>query len=283
MVSKTILLLLASFPTTSNAFVANRPLASPPLSLQSTGTDENEAAKKLLDKAAQIRAEIAAMEGKSLEQVEAEAQQKKESEKLRRVEQERENAERTKERKQNNQDDGKFYVQLPETFDDMVRQAARAVERAFLDGKTRQTVRFNLIGEERPAAEENEWPGGAQQMYREAAKPLTTALLREVRAPTKEIENEQNRLAPNIVEKDIWDFDGSAIHTAEASQASGDIQALVFPNTDVKYIKDIAEIDSAMGPRLFMLVNPFWRNIESWSFNLLAPGAKEKAQKVCRT
>ena len=63
--------------------------------------------------------------------------------------------------------------------------------------------------------------------------------------------------------------------------ASGDIQPLVFANTDVKYINDIDEISNSLGPnRLFLLVNPFWRNVDSWSFNILAPNAKEKAQSV---
>jgi hypothetical protein len=35
-----------------------------------------------------------------------------------------------------------------------------------------------------------------------------------------------------------------------------------------------------MGDRLFVLVNPFWRNVESWGFNILAPGAKAKAQST---
>jgi hypothetical protein len=174
-------------------------------------------------------------------------------------------------------------MQVPMTVDDMVRQAARAVERAFQDGKTRQTVRFNLVEEEQSPVEENEWPGGSKQMYREAGGPLTTALLREIRAPTKNQSGaEQLRnLAPTIQAQDIWDFDGSALHTAQASEgASADVQALVFANTDTKYIEDIAKISEAMGPRLFLLVNPFWRNVESWSFNILAPGAKKKAQSV---
>jgi hypothetical protein len=120
-------------------------------------------------------------------------------------------------------------------------------------------------------------------MYRESGNPLTTALLREVRAPTKDLDivKEQRRLPPTITAQDIWDFDGSALHTAEAAEgASADVQALVFPNTDVKYIADIEKISEAMGPRLFLLVNPFWRDIESWDFNILAPGAKKKAQKT---
>lgn len=275
---------LVTLQRIADAFLTNQPVTRRQDSSLLKSAKENDAAQKLLDQAAKIRAEIAAMEGKSLQEVEAEAQQKKDKENERRQEADRISAERKKEAaasKQANSNDGRYFVQVPETFDDMVRQAARAVERAFQDGKTRQTVRFNLVGEETPALEENEWPGGARQMYREAGKPLTSALLREVRAPTKPVEAEQQRLAPNIIEQDIWDFDGSAIHTAEANGgASGDIQALVFANTDVKYVKDIDEISEAMGPRLFLLVNPFWRNVESWGFDLLSPGAKGKAQKV---
>ncbi len=82
--------------------------------------------------------------------------------------------------------------------------------------------------------------------------------------------------------EDIWDFDGSAIITAKAAAGThGDVKALVFPNTDTKYLKDIESIDKEVGPdRLFLLVNPFWRNVESWGFNILAPNAKKRAQEV---
>ena len=239
-------------------------------------------AQRLKDAAAKLRAEIAAMEGKSLEQVETEAFQKKEMEKQRRKEQDQLTMERRAQATEERKTDGSF-LDVPNTFDDMIRQASRAVERAFRDGKTRQTVRFNLIAEHQSAVEENEWPGGSKQIYREAGLPLTNALLREIRAPTKNVDSYvgERSLAPEIKSQDIWDFDGSALHTAEAKEgASADIQALVFANTDTKYLEDIAKISEAMGPRLFLLINPFWRNIESWSFNLLAPGAKKKAQSV---
>ena len=239
-------------------------------------------AQRLKDAAAKLRAEIAAMEGKSVEQVEMEALQKKETEKQRRKEQDQLTMERRAQAVEERKHDGSF-LDVPNTFDDMIRQASRAVERAFRDGKTRQTVRFNLIGEQQSAVEENEWPGGAKQIYREAGSPLTNALLRDIRAPTKRVDSYvgERSLAPEIKSQDIWDFDGSALHTAEAKEgASADIQALVFANTDTKYLADIAKISEAMGPRLFLLINPFWRNIDSWSFNLLAPGAKKKAQSV---
>ncbi len=245
-------------------------------------SEDNTEAQKLLERAALLRAEIAAMEGKTVEEVETEARTKKESISQRKQEQDKVTAERKAQAVEDRKTDGNF-LQVPSTVEDMVRQAARAVERAFRDGKTRQTVRFNLVGEGQSAVEENEWPGGAKQIYREAGGPLTTALLREIRAPTKNIDEYvgERSLAPAIKNQDIWDFDGSALHSAEAKEgASADIQALVFANTDTKYLKDIAEISEVMGPRLFLLVNPFWRNIDSWSFNLLAPNAKQTAQKT---
>lgn len=248
-----------------------------------TGETQVSDAQKLLDQAAQLRAEIAAAEGKTVEQVQEEANAKKLDDKLRMEEAEKESAAAAQKRLETNRsrDDGGRYVQVPVTVDDMVRQASRAVERAFKDGKTRQTVRFNLVGEEDAATAENQWPGGAKQMYRESGGPLTDALLREVRAPTKDKYPEKRNTNPALKKQDIWDFDGTAIHTAEAAEGpSADIQALVFPNTDSKYLEDIDEISEAMGERLFLLVNPFWRNIESWGFNILAPNAKKRAQEV---
>merc|ERR1711862_328993 len=170
-------------------------------------------------------------------------------------------------------------------------QAALAIERAFQDGITRQTVRLALIKENGSISdEEEEWPGGAKQMYREAGQPLTEALLNEVRAIATNLQTEEEKdkakgghLPPKVKAQDVWDFDGSALLTAQAqSGPSGDVQALVFPNTDVKYLKDIREINKAMGKdRLFLLINPFWRNnVESWGFNILAPQGKKLAQEI---
>ncbi len=246
------------------------------------GTEVSDA-QRLMEQAAKLRAEIAAAEGKTLEQVEEEASAKKRDDQKRMAEAEEEAAANAKKRLESAPptDDGGRFVQVPVTFDDMVRQASRAVERAFQDGKTRQTVRFNLVGEEEAATEEKQWPGGTKQMYRESGGPLTEALLREVRAPTKNKFPEKRNENPKLSRQDIWDFDGTALHTAEAAEGpSADIQALVFPNTDSKYLEDIEQISEAMGERLFVLVNPFWRNVESWGFNILAPNAKKRAQEV---
>lgn len=250
-----------------------------------------------------MREEVAALTGSTVEEVEREAALKKQQ--LAAVEEKaaQERQERALQRQQQSKDssdrrkaDGSF-LEVPETPDDQIWQAKAAVERAFRDGKiTRQIVRFALVPEnETLNQEDRQWPGGAQQMYREAAGPLTRALLQQVRAPTKDNDdgdgdddNDKKSATsatylskqPVVQSQDIWDFDGSALVTAQHDRPSADVQALVLPNTDDKYTRDIAAIDEAMGDRLFLLVNPFWRDIDSWGFNLLAPNAKQAAREA---
>jgi hypothetical protein len=176
------------------------------------------------------------------------------------------------------------YLAPPETPEEQVRQAVGAVERAFASGVTRQIVRFALVPVGETLNQEDRlWPGGARQMYREAAKPMTVSLLKQVRAPTiaSTIDAAGFTRPPAVTAQDVWDFDGSALVTAQAATGpADDVQALVQPNTDDRYTTDIAAIDGAMKQRLFLLVNPFWRDASSWSFNLLQPGGKKKAQAV---
>jgi len=241
----------------------------------SVDTDE---AQRLKDQAAKLRAEIAALEGKSVAQVEKEAADAKKETAERMLQAEQRKQESASRQPKNNK--GRM-IEVPESPTDMVLQAARAVERAYKDGVTRQTVRFALVdvtdeNKNQPFFDLPQWPGGAEQMSRRGAQPLTQELLETIR-----LGEDQAYQRPSIKKQDVWDFDGSALFTSEASEgAEGDIQALVLPNTDVKYVRDIAEIDAVMKDRLFLLVNPFWRNVESWGINLLAPGAKKKAQEV---
>lgn len=261
---------------------------------------DNEAsvtASELLERARKVRAEIAALEGKSLEDVETEAREKREASEQRQIELEEAREARRREeeldessnnkRRYNRKNDGS-YLEVPETADELVYQAKLAVERAFADGLTRQIVRLCLLREgENLLMEDRQWPGGARQMYREAAGPLTRDLVSQVKASatagagtgTADDDDVRFSYAPNVTSQDLLDFDGSALITA-ASQAgpSGDVQAMVQPNTDSRYLRDIQTIDAAMKGRLFLLVNPFWRDVDSWGFDILAPNAKKMAQ-----
>lgn len=225
------------------------------------------------------------MSGKTIEEMEQEVQEKKKKAQERQAVMEKARQER--EESGNNRKSTQV-VPVPDNAQAQIQQAASAVERAFKAGIVRQTVRFALLSEEEEMkGEQNEWPGGVQEMYRESGRPLTESLLRELRAYSKSsAENEDQQgnsnMPPQVVAEDIWDFDGSAIVTATASAGSnGDVKAVVFPNTDTKYLKDIDSISKDVGPdRLLLLVNPFWRNVESWGFNILQPNGKKRAQEV---
>jgi len=97
--------------------------------------------------------------------------------------------------------------------------------------------------------------------------------------------------SPKVYVQDIWDFDGSAWVTRRASISQAVktqedvVKAMVLPNTDDKYINDIQSTnndflaDGDDNEKLFLLINPFWRNLESWGFNLFSPNAKKRAKQ----
>lgn len=260
-------------------------------SLQLSSTDNDEV-QKLLAKAKALREEAAAMKGQSIEDMEAEIHQTKKMAQERQAIVEKARAEREEYNKANNKRND-LILPVPDNASAQIQQAASAVERAYADGITRQTIRFALLEEdEAMSGEQNEWPGGAKQMFREAGRPLTESLLKEVRAYAKEESsaddeaeqqsNSNNRMPPEVTTENIWDFDGSAIVTAKASGGThGDVKAVVFPNTDRKYLNDIEALNKDVGPnRLLLLVNPFWKNVDSWSFNILQPKGQQRAQEV---
>jgi len=251
---------------------------------------DNAKAQKLLEQAAKIRAELAELEGKTLSQVEKEAQDQKDVRQLR-IEKQREEDVSKKNVLSKTKKNTAQVIYLPETLEEQTRQAASAIERAFQDGITRQTVRLVLVKQDTPiSADTEEWPGGAKQIYREAGRPLTEALLTEVRATATSLQTEEDKNAntakqyvrPLVTAQDIWDFDGTALITAKANNGpAGDVQALVFPNTDNKYLKDIKQISQNLGKeRLFLLINPFWSKVDTWGFNILQPNAQKMAQEI---
>lgn len=228
------------------------------------------------------------MQGQTIEEMEQEQEAKKKMVQERNavVEKARNEREESKKSRVSTQ-----ITPVPEDAKSQIEQAASAVERAFADGIVRQTVQFALLEEEEAMSGLlNEWPGGAKQIYRESGRPLTEMLLSEVRAYSKDssVDAEEqeasqfSRTPPEVKAEDIWDFDGSAIISATAAAGShGDVKAVVFPNTDTKYLTDIEAYDKDVGPnRLLLLINPFWTNVESWGFNILQPNGKKRAQEI---
>jgi len=272
---RSVLLILVAFKlSSSSAFAPTNRNRQVRTALRSS-TDED--VKQLLEKARQLREEAAAMSGQTVQEMQQESMDKK------RLSQEQQAViDKAREERDAKSRTSLQILPVPENSEAQIIQAAAAIERAFKDGITKQTVRFALLAvDEEMSGEQNEWPGGAQQMFRESGRPLTEGLLREVRAyPAKQ--NSVEKLPPVIETKDIWDFDGSAICTAtHGEETNGVVKALIFPNTDSKYLNDIEAISRDVGPEnLFLLVNPFWRSVESWSFNILQPNGKRRAQEV---
>ena len=238
--------------------------------LKMSSDDEVQA---LLEKAKRLREEAAAMSGKTVDELEEESSRQKQL-----IEDRQRELESSKNASDVNAKASTRIIPVPDDSRSMVQQAASAIERAFKDGITRQTVRFALITEEEVMSGElNEWPGGAKQMFREAGCPLTEELLREVQVGPRS----ESNVPPTVTTNDVWDFDGSAISKATSENEEADVTALIFPNTDTKYLKDIENISKEVGTdKLFLLINPFWRNVESFGFNILQPNGKKRAQEV---
>lgn len=280
----------SSPPSKPQHVVSTRAGSTPSSSSALNLSNDNDEVRKLLAKAKQLREEAAVMSGKTVVQMEAEVALEKESARERAAVVEKARREREEQNATVRRSDAQI-LPVPDDGPSQIQQAASAVERAFADGIVRQTVRFALLEEgEEMTGELNDFPGGMEQMYRESGRPLAEALLREVRAYSKNSSKGESETAsggnsnapPEVTAEDIWDFDGSAVITARSADGShGDVKGVVFPNTDVKYLKDIEKIDEEVGSdRLLLLVNPFWKNVESWGFNILAPNGKKRAQEV---
>lgn len=183
---------------------------------------------------------------------------------------------------------------VPETGDAMVAQGAAAVARAYQAGVVRQTVRWALVppAETVGGREPQIWTGGPEARLREAAAPLTVALLQRLKVanlgcsegdgPAAPPSFQAGRPAP-VAQADLWNFDGSALATTAVSDRGtlGDVWAGIFLNTDARYLADIEETDALAGPeRLFLLVNPAWKDIQSWGFDLLQPRARQRAKAL---
>jgi hypothetical protein len=169
---------------------------------------------------------------------------------------------------------------LPTSTTAIARQAAQSIATAmFQHDIHRQTIRLPLSesmyrnkSEGFVADRAIGWQGGPQETIRYLC-PLATRVLQEIST---------SRLHPallgglviSIQEQVLLDFDGSLLLTAEhPAGAKYDIQAVLQPTTDEYYRTTIQTIEAQFSDtpgvstkRLFLLLNPAWRNKDSWSF-----------------
>ena len=171
-------------------------------------------------------------------------------------------------------------VFLPTSEKAMIKQAASAVSSALLnDGIHLQTLRLPLSESMYSESEEGfvadraiGWQGGPQETYR-----FLSPIVRQVLQSTATTGESPSGLLARVQEQILLDFDGSALLTSESpSGPLGDAQALLQPNTDAYYPKIIKSIEAQLAVkdpetnqnvnRLFLLVNPAWRDASSFGF-----------------
>jgi hypothetical protein len=302
-------------------------------SVSAMNDNKNDEAQRLLDKVKQMRMEIAALTGQTVEDVEREAALKK-SQQLENEERFRINRQQQQQQQQQQQSSSlqqrQYRIPVPDTVSEQIQQAANAIERAYRDGHIqKQIIRFAFVpivtsndiktNYERDldhqsvlfVRNDQDWPGGIQQIYREAARPYTERLLQQLRIVSPPTTMKPKRI---IQEQTLWDFDGSAVLTASdgdvdsatSSSSTSLIQALIHPNTDNRYFNDIQQMDerllskSKKGQRhekkvdnnnkddgneprnegVNLIINPFWTNATSWGYNIFAPNAQQRANDI---
>lgn len=164
---------------------------------------------------------------------------------------------------------------LPTNPDDVIRQAANSISKAFIeDGINLQTIRLPLSESIYGDKEEGfvadraiGWQGGPQETYRYLS-PMVSKLLQTIK-----MTGNAGGLVAKVSEQVLLDFDGSSLQTSEHPAGPlYDVQALLQPNTDAYYTKTIETIQEQFSntdgktKRLFLLVNPAWRDRSSWGF-----------------
>ncbi|KAL3782521.1 hypothetical protein ACHAWO_005296 [Cyclotella atomus] len=163
---------------------------------------------------------------------------------------------------------------LPRNSEDIVRQAAKYISTAYQNGQNLQSIRLPLSESMYSDTEEGfvadraiGWQGGPQETLRYLS-PMASSLLKQIK-----MTDNTGGLAVKVSEQSLLDFDGSTLQTSEhPAGAVYDIQALLQPNTDGYYLKTIESIEEQFSntegkaKRLFLLVNPAWRDKSSWGF-----------------
>jgi len=166
-------------------------------------------------------------------------------------------------------------IEVPLSFDQMVRQAAAAMRDAYDKGMKRQTVRILLprdpssgqIGRYfEPDAQldttelilappDESWQGGIMQLYR-SCEPACEEILRYY-SPV------EGGLPPRITEDRSIDesgVDGMGLLITENVSPSEDVSCFVQPSQETT--DAVESICDQAGDRLVVLINPQWRDVD---------------------
>jgi len=166
-------------------------------------------------------------------------------------------------------------LNIPLSFDEMVKDVARTMDQAQQAGITRQIVRVLLprdpssaqLGQyfEDDAQVETQnlvlvppdetWQGGIMQLYR-AAAPTCTEILRK-------LSKDMAGVPPKIIEDRSVDdsgVDGVGLLMSQNREPKDDISCFIQPLQET--VDAIESISNQAGDRLVVMVNPQWRNVD---------------------
>ena len=167
-------------------------------------------------------------------------------------------------------------IQMPLTFEEMIKLASSAVSDAYEQGITRQMVRVLLprdpasgdlgVQYENDAVvsgrnqdnmvlvpPDESWQGGSPQLYR-ACAPTAQEIIRRVSKDVGGVRLFEDRRV------DESGVDGIGLWMSQSQNPADDISCFVQPSQET--IGAIEDISGQAGDRLVMLVNPQWRNVD---------------------
>ena len=142
----------------------------------------------------------------------------------------------------------------PANVDEMLQQAAKAVDLARADGKNRFILRLFLPKDREEAnlyPPDESWEGGIMQLYY-ACSPLVQKLLRK-------LSTEIAGVPPAFNEQrlDESGVDGESVWFAQSNKPQDDCVGLVQPSTE--RLETIRKLSADAGGRPMLLVNPQWK------------------------
>lgn len=167
-------------------------------------------------------------------------------------------------------------LDVPLTYNDMVRDASTAMEEAKAQGINRQIIRVLLPRDPNSgnlgqyfedevtemdtqglllAPPDESWQGGIMQLYR-AASPTAKNILRK-------IGGDVGGVPPKVVEDRSVDesgVDGVGLWMTQSNDPSEDISCFVQPLQET--VDAIETISGQAGERLVVLMNPQWRDVD---------------------
>lgn len=140
---------------------------------------------------------------------------------------------------------------VPNSKDQMLRQACAAIKTARADGINRYTLRLFLPRNGELAPADESWEGGIMQLFA-VTSPLGRDLLRLL---SSDIAGVPPALSESRLDKS--GVDGESVWMAQSSRPQDDAVGFVQPSTE--QLSTISKISEDAGSRPVLMINPQWK------------------------